>query len=259
MRFRPIWLAHVMFLTVIGLGPRPAAAQRVASGIFDANGVKIHYVTAGQGEPVILIHGLESDALINWRLPGIFRDLAQDHRVLALDLRGHGGSDKPRDENAYGLELMEDVVRLLDNLKIAKAHVVGYSLGGMVAFKLIAKHPDRVLSASIGGMGWFRDGSSLQSLWEQMPAREGRGAPPELIHSVGRLALSRDELKAIKIPLEIVVGAKDPVKSLCVEPLSRVRQDWPVIEIADAGHFNCIVKKEYREELGAWLRKQTGR
>lgn len=68
----------------------------------------------------------------------------------------------------------------LDALKIEKAHVVGYSLGGMVAGKLLAEHPDRVRSAMLGGMGWFREGSAAQRLWERipLPAKAGDRRPP---------------------------------------------------------------------------------
>jgi pimeloyl-ACP methyl ester carboxylesterase len=148
---------------------------------------------------------------------------------------------------------------LLDHLRIDKAHVVGYSLGGMVAMKFVASHPDRVLSAAIGGMGWFRDGSALQKLWEQMPARPGSRTPPAFIRCVGKLALTEEELKTIDVPVEIFVGGRDPVKRLYVDPLRRKRKDWPVIEIEDAGHINCIIKKPFRHDLVRWMRTQSGK
>ena len=78
--------------------------------------------------------------------------------MIALDLPGHGGSDKPEKPEAYGPQMAEDVVLLMDHLKIKKAHIVGYSLGGMITVKLLTLHPDRVLSATVGGMGWVQDG-----------------------------------------------------------------------------------------------------
>jgi pimeloyl-ACP methyl ester carboxylesterase len=121
------------------------AADRPAGHTFDANGAKVWYSAQGKGEPVVLIHGLLSSAWVNWDLPGTSAMLAKDYRVIALDVRGHGLSDRPTKEEAYGPELVEDVVRLLDHLKIKKAHVVGYSMGGIITAKFIAKHPDRVL------------------------------------------------------------------------------------------------------------------
>jgi pimeloyl-ACP methyl ester carboxylesterase len=198
-----------------------------------------------------------SSADINWKLTGVVRDLAKDHRVIAFDLPGHGRSDKPAREEAYGLQMAEDVVLLLDHLKVKKAHVVGYSLGGMVAVKLTARHPDRVASCLVGGMGWFREGSGLQRLWGRMPAREGAGPPPEFTRTVAQLAVTEQELKGIKVPVEVLVGDRDPVKQLYVAPLQRVRKDWPVVLVEDAGHFDCIVKQQFRDEIGRWVRKHS--
>jgi pimeloyl-ACP methyl ester carboxylesterase len=85
---------------------------------FDSKGVSIQYTVEGKGEPVVLIHGLCANAQFNWRAPGIIKALAKDYQVIALDARGHGGSGKPKEEEAYGIEMMEDIVRLLDHLNI---------------------------------------------------------------------------------------------------------------------------------------------
>jgi pimeloyl-ACP methyl ester carboxylesterase len=239
------------------LSAAPASAGQPASRTFTAKGVKIHYLTQGKGEPVVLIHGLYSSADINWKLTGVIDALAKSHQVIALDLPGHGRSDRPAQKEAYGSQLVEDVVLLLDYLKIKKAHLVGYSLGGMVTVKLMAKYPERVLSATVGGMGWFREGSGLQKLWGKMPARDGAGPPAAFLQNVGHLAVTEAELKKITLPVKVLVGDRDPVKLLYVVPLQRVRADWPVVEIKDAGHFNCIVMPRFREEIAAWVRKNS--
>jgi pimeloyl-ACP methyl ester carboxylesterase len=74
--------------------------------------------------------------------------------VIALDLRGHGASDKPRDPAEYGTPFVADLVRLLDHLGIERAHIVGYSMGAVITLKLLTVHPDRVASAVLGGAGW---------------------------------------------------------------------------------------------------------
>lgn len=71
----------------------------------------------------------------------------KDYQVIALDLPGHRQSDEPEDQDAYGTQMVEDIIQLLDHLKIKKAHIVGYSMGGMITVKLLANHQDRVLSA----------------------------------------------------------------------------------------------------------------
>jgi pimeloyl-ACP methyl ester carboxylesterase len=247
---------YLMFaILVASFAVRAAAAEAPESQTFDAKGVKIHYVTAGQGEPVVLIHGLHSSALMNWQLPGVFNELAKEYRVIALDLPGHGRSDKPERAEAYGVQLVDDVALLLDHLKIDKAHVVGYSLGGMVTAKFAVMHPERVLSATLGGMGWLKEGSPPQSFWERIPTRPGNETSSIFMQNMAKLAVTEDDLKGIKLPVEVIVGNRDPVKRLYVTPLEQVRSDWPVVEIDGAGHITCIMKREFRDAIVAWLRK----
>src|SRR5258708_40043771 len=84
---------------------------------FDSDGVKIHYIVEGKGEPVILIHGFAASIAANWGAPGIVKALAENYQVIALDNRGHGQSEKPHDSAAYGLKMTGDVLRLMDHLK----------------------------------------------------------------------------------------------------------------------------------------------
>jgi len=192
---------------------------------------------------------------MNWQMPGVISMLSKDYRVIALDLPGHGESDKPTSEAAYGVELVEDVARLLDHLNIQRAHIVGYSMGGMIAMKFMAEHQDRVLSGIVGGMGWLRQGSALQNFWDRMPERQGGSTPSACARSLGKLALTEAELRAINVSVEIIVGDRDPTKGLYVTPLERVRKDWPVVEIKDAGHLNCIIKPQFKKAIEAWLAK----
>jgi pimeloyl-ACP methyl ester carboxylesterase len=246
-------------LGLLGVGSASGLglAQEPEAQTLTVKGVKIHYVVEGKGEPVVLIHGLYSSADSNWKKTGVIAELAKDHQVIALDLPGHGQSDKPEKEEAYGLQMMEDVIAVLDHLKIQKAHIVGYSLGGMIVAKLLATHPERALSGTLGGMGWFKEGSAQQKFFEQTKGREATKTPTVAVHSMSKLAITEQELKKIQVPVKMIVGERDPVKKLYVAPCQEVRQDWPVAEIADAGHISCIMKKEFREEIGAWVRKQS--
>lgn len=225
----------------------------VAPQTFDSAGVPISYTVEGSGPPVVLIHGLYSSADINWRLPGTIRELAGSYRVIAFDLRGHGRSGKPAEEAAYGVQMEEDVLRLLDHLHIPKAHIAGYSLGGMVAMKFITRHPNRVISAVLGGMGFFREDSPLQALWGNIRARAALGTPAVCLQSLGQLAVSETEVKAVRAPVAVLIGDRDPVRALYVAPLMRVRPDWPVTVIDGAGHLNCIAKPQFRDALKSWL------
>jgi pimeloyl-ACP methyl ester carboxylesterase len=120
-----------------------------SDNFFDSGGVRIRYVEQGTGAPVVLIHGYTGTLDRHWINPGVFADLAKDHRVIALDCRGHGKSGKPHDPGAYGAEMAQDIVRLLDHLKIPRAHIVGFSMGAIVAGHLLTTNPDRFTSATL--------------------------------------------------------------------------------------------------------------
>jgi pimeloyl-ACP methyl ester carboxylesterase len=233
------------------------AADKPVISNFESKGTKIVYFVQGTGEPVVLIHGWLSSAGINWALPGISNLLANDYQVIALDVRGHGLSDKPTKEEAYGPELVEDVVRLMDHLKIEKAHIVGYSMGGIIAGNFIARHPDRVLSGMLGGMGWLKEGDVAQSWFAQIGKNDPNATALAICgRSLAKLALTEEEIKSIEVPVAVLVGDKDDlIRKLYVDPLQKVRKDWPVIEIKDGNHLTCIIRPQFREEIAAWLKK----
>lgn len=113
--------------------------------------VKIHYITIGDtGSWVVLIHGYTGSAEGNWFANGIAQALAARHRVVAIDCRNHGRSDKPV---KGGPGRAEDVVELMDHLGIDRAHVHGYSMGGLLTARLLGLIPERMLSAGFGGSG----------------------------------------------------------------------------------------------------------
>jgi len=126
----------------------PAHDYMVAS-----DGVKIHYMSLGEGTPVVLIHGYTANADDKWFGTGVAPYLAERHRVIAIDCRGHGRSDKPHDPAMYGPQMAEDVIELMDHLGIDEAHVHGFSMGGGIVTQLLDRHQDRLITASYGGSG----------------------------------------------------------------------------------------------------------
>ena len=130
------------------------AGQEMTHGYFIASdNIKIHYVTKGQGVPVVLIHGYTGSAEGNWFSNGIADAIAETNYVVAIDVRGHGRSDKPRNGAMYGDRLWRDVLELMDHLNIQKAHVHGYSMGGGIITQLLINAPERFISAAYGGSG----------------------------------------------------------------------------------------------------------
>jgi pimeloyl-ACP methyl ester carboxylesterase len=119
---------------------------------------RIHYYTGGDGPPVVLIHGLASRGE-DWS--GLFPTLAPHHRIYAIDLLGYGGSDRPHVD--YSVALETDVVRgFLDALQIERADVGGVSMGGWIALKLAAEHPERVRKLVLIDSAGFEFPSTLR-------------------------------------------------------------------------------------------------
>jgi pimeloyl-ACP methyl ester carboxylesterase len=130
------------------LSPNADAAEE---RFFDSAGIRIRYIEEGWGEPVVLVHGYTSDAEAQWTRTGVLQALATRYRVIALDARGHGHSGKPHDPAQYGPEMGFDILRLLDYLDITRAHIVGYSMGAHIVAQLVTTHPERFLTATLGG------------------------------------------------------------------------------------------------------------
>src|SRR3984893_3633833 len=122
------------------LPPTPAPIATDRSGEAEANGIKIHYAIYGQGSPVIFLHGgLANTDYWGNQVPAV----AAHHTVILMDSRGHGRST--RDPRPFGYDLMaDDVVALMDVLKVPKADIVGWSDGGILGIDLAMRHPDRV-------------------------------------------------------------------------------------------------------------------
>ncbi|MFX1276104.1 MAG: alpha/beta fold hydrolase [Promethearchaeota archaeon] len=118
---------------------------------FNNNQVKIHYEIEGKGPDLIMIHGFAANIDINWRETNWISTLKDDNRLILVDCRGHGKSDKPDDPKQYGAYMREDIIKLMDHLSISKANFFGYSMGGSIALSILLSEPERVNSAIIGG------------------------------------------------------------------------------------------------------------
>jgi len=124
----------------LDLPPTPVLPKAERSGYAPVNGIKLWHAVFGQGEPVVFLHGgLANADYWGLQVPAV----ARHHQVIVLDSRGHGRST--RDDRPYGYDLMaDDVVGLLDFLKIRQAAVVGWSDGGILGLDLAIRHPRRV-------------------------------------------------------------------------------------------------------------------
>ncbi len=272
----------------------PSGVRGAEEGSFDSNGVKIHYLVEGRGQPVVLIHGFTANIQNQWAAPGVLKALARDYRVIALDNRGHGKSGKPHDPKQYGSEMAEDVVRLLDHLKIRKAHVVGYSMGAMIAAKLLVTHPDRLLSVTLGGAAGIREGQDstfFTLLADSLEKGKGFGLlisvltppgkprpTPEMIEKINQrlqaandvkalaavvrgfkgLAVATDKLKANRVPVLALIGADDPLKK-GVDELKGDLANLRIVVIPGTDHMTAFVHPQFTRDLREFLAKQRPR
>jgi pimeloyl-ACP methyl ester carboxylesterase len=126
------------------------------------DGTRLAYEAAGDGPPVLLLHGFAADSHANWVRPHVVEALvAAGRRAVTLDARGHGRSDKPHDPAAYeGDAMVRDAQALLDHLALDRVDVCGYSMGAMTTHALVGREP-RARSAVLGGVGARLGGDSL--------------------------------------------------------------------------------------------------
>ncbi len=280
-------LGTAVCLILFGTG-----SLRAAEGEFDSHGVKIHYYVEGKGAPVLLIHGFAANTQFNWVFPGVVKNLAKNYQVIAMDNRGHGRSGKPHEPEKYGMEMVEDAVRLLDHLKIKKAHVVGYSMGAMITNKLIVTHPERFLSATLGGGAARKqagDDQFIETLTKSLD--EGKGIGPvllaltpigypkpsleevqvrskflmlsndakalaALVRRWKDLAVSDAELKNCKVPTLGLVGSIDPLKTR-LEDLKGRMPDFHLVEINGADHMDAVGRSEFINTLKDFLAQHS--
>ncbi|HYV07070.1 MAG TPA: alpha/beta hydrolase, partial [Blastocatellia bacterium] len=193
---------------------KPAEHDMTAS-----DGVKIHYYVMGKGTPVVLIHGYTGTAWGNWFSNGIAQALAKNHMVVALDCRNHGKSDKPV---ANGPGKAQDVVELMDLLKIQKAHIHGYSMGGGITGQLLAMIPDRFITASFGGSGIPEADPEMRA--KVPPDKQGRDPQEDeasrtlRIHRAMDLGMSKEEAEKLAASPPAPRPAASPAAAAAARP-----------------------------------------
>jgi pimeloyl-ACP methyl ester carboxylesterase len=158
------------------------------------DGTKFHYFEMGKGTPVILIHGSGGTAA-NWMANGLGASLAKTNRVLAIDMRGHGqtvGPDGKRQQRTPNMDL--DVLAFMDAMEIKKAHIGGFSMGGSITSQMMARAPERFITAHFGGSG-VRE--APDSAFAKMIPPEKEGTAP-LDAEARRLYEARQAAEAAK-------------------------------------------------------------
>jgi pimeloyl-ACP methyl ester carboxylesterase len=245
-----------------------------------ANGeVEIAYLDEGDGDPIVLVHGFASTKEVNWVNPGWVSTLTRDgRRVIALDNRGHGASGKLYDPSAYHSATMADDVRaLLDHLKIERADVMGYSMGARITAFLAVKHPERMRSAVLGGLGVrLVEGVGLpESIADALeaPSLDDVRDPTGRVFRIfadqtksdlralaacirgSRQTLDRTEVAAIRAPVLVAVGTKDQVAGSAQE-LATLIPGARALDIPDRDHMLAVGDKVFKQGVIDFLNQR---
>ncbi len=123
----------------------------VAVPVVNNQGIRIQYSLAGDGSPLVMQHGFYGST-VDWWAYGYVEELKQTYRLIIIDARGHGASDKPHEPEAYELSLrVADIVSVLDHLRLDKVNYLGYSMGGWIGYGMALHAPDRIEASIIGG------------------------------------------------------------------------------------------------------------
>ncbi len=243
--------ALTVMTTFAHAAERRERPERAESKYYESDGLKLHYTDQGQGEPVLLIHGSGTSGNTNWRITRVVQILKDDYRVITPDVRGHGRSDTPED-NQYGVDDVHDMIALLDHLGIDKAHVVGYSMGGMISIKLTTMFPDRVISATIGGMGWIEaDSEDAASFADTKNETKFRAS----IQGFGEFGTTAKEMIEFPRPVQAIIGTDDPGQIMRLNKWLEIVPDLEVHYIEGANHSDCIQREEFRTRIRAFIDK----
>lgn len=218
------------------------AQQRPTTGYAPVDGLKMYYEVHGSGDPVVLLHGAFMTITNNWT--GWIEELSKTRKVIAIEMQGHGRTaDIPRDITPENLA--DDVAALLDYLKIPRADLIGYSMGGAVAMHCAIRHPDKVRKVVVISSMLRRDGvvQEGQDALATLTADAFKGTPIETEYKrlnpnpedfpkfVKRLLamdtkehdIRDDQLKATTAPMFFIFGDSDGVRLEHIAEMFRLK------------------------------------
>ena len=245
----------------------------------DSDGVSISYLDEGEGDPILLIHGFASNSTVNWRNTNWIKTLnGAGFRVIAFDNRGHGQSEKLYDPSDYGAPVMaEDARRLLDHLGIARADIMGFSMGARIAAFLTFTHPERVRSVIFAGLGInmvkgvgaaepiaaaletpnaeaIEDDNARGFRVFAEQTRSDRRALAACMRS-SRDKVSPEQVAAIKVPVLVAVGTEDVIGGSGAE-LAAMIPGAEFLEIVGRDHMKSVGDLSYKKGVLNFLSRR---
>lgn len=246
---------------------------------FRSDDLSIAYIDEGEGDPILLIHGFASNHRVNWVSTGWVSMLTgEGRRVIALDNRGHGESDKPHDAAAYGTPVMaDDAVRLLDHLGIEKTDVMGYSMGARITAFVGLQHPGRVRSCILSGLG----SGLVKGVGAPGPIAEALLAPTledvtdpaarafrifadqtgsdrealAACITASRQTLKPEELAKLDAPVLVAVGTDDDIAG-DPDELAQLIPKAEAFAIAGRDHMKAVGDRSHKAAVSAFLSRR---
>lgn len=243
---------------------------------FNSAGVEIAFSDEGSGQPILLIHGFASNTRVNWQSTGWIKTLLQaGYRVISMDNRGHGESEKLYHSEKYAASIMaDDAARLLSHLAIAKAAVMGYSMGARIAAFLTLQHPElvsRVVFAGLAermvlGVGGSEEiyAGLVAPSWRDVTDPTGRAfrlfaestksdldALAACIRS-SRVKIQADALASIACPVLVVAGELDDIAGP-VQPLVDMIPNARGVVLPERNHMNAVGDSGYKKAVLEFL------
>jgi pimeloyl-ACP methyl ester carboxylesterase len=256
---------------------RPAFNDALEATTRSRDGLVLRYAVAGSGQPLVLLHAF-SDALESWWDIGLARRLARQYRVIAIDARGHGGSDKPRGSARHRIEhRVADVLAVLDAAQVDRAHVVGYSMGGWTALGLASLATTRLRSLVIGGAHPYaqdltqlrrlldggmerwclvleRSLGALPAAWRARAARNDLAALAAVVAD-DRADLSKElaqALAGVTVPIRWIVGELDPARA-AVSRAAAATPRGDLVVVAGRDHFQTFASAAFADAIAEFL------
>lgn len=221
-----------------------SAQQKPTTGYAPVNGLKMYYEVHGSGDPVVLLHGSFMAISNNFHWTEWIGELSKTRKVIAVEMQGHGRTADINRDFSYD-NLADDAAALLDHLKIARADLIGYSLGGGVALNCAIRHPDRVRKVVVISAVFRLDGWTKETLdvFPKLTAEAFKGTPieadykrlsptpnefPNFVKRVISIDLKphdfgADKLKATKAPMFFIHGDADGVRLEHIAEMFRLK------------------------------------
>jgi len=246
---------------------------------FDSDGVEIAFIDEGEGKPILLIHGFASNVEVNWvstRWVSTLNDAG--YRVIAMDNRGHGKSEKLHDVEAYGAPLMaDDACRLLDHLGLERADVMGYSMGARISAFLSLQNPERVRSAVFAGLGYNMvrgvggtgpiaralEAESIDEVTNETARTfrafaESTGSDLKALAACirsSREKITPEDVGRIGVPVLVAVGTKDVIGGSATD-LAALIPGAEALEIEGRDHMKAVGDRQYKDGVLDFLSRR---